>query len=77
MLHDAIEETFLSKWFHKETLISEEPLCFTKGSLWRKKKLFGLYKVKEQMVLCGTKFFYFMALLKKLLNIFIFKSVKL
>ncbi len=26
--------TFLSKWFHKEPLTSEEPFCFTKGSLW-------------------------------------------
>ncbi len=26
--------TFLSKWFHKELLTSEEPFCFTKGSLW-------------------------------------------
>ncbi len=26
--------TFLSKWFHKEPLTSEEPFCFTKASLW-------------------------------------------
>ncbi len=26
--------TFLSKWFYKEPLTSEEPFCFTKGSLW-------------------------------------------
>ncbi len=39
VLHDAIEEPFLSKWFHKEPLTSEEPFCFTKGSLWRKKVL--------------------------------------
>ncbi len=25
-------KTFLSKWFHKEPLISEEPFCFTKVS---------------------------------------------
>ncbi len=25
VLHDAIEEPFLSKWFHKEPLTSEEP----------------------------------------------------
>ncbi len=31
--------TFLSKWFHKEPLTSEEPFCFTKGSLWRKNAL--------------------------------------
>ncbi len=31
--------TFLSKWFHKEPLTSEETFCFTKGSLWRKKVL--------------------------------------
>ncbi len=31
--------TFLSKWFHKEPLTSEEPFCFPKGSLWRKKVL--------------------------------------
>uniref|UniRef100_A0A672MFC0 ZP domain-containing protein n=1 Tax=Sinocyclocheilus grahami TaxID=75366 RepID=A0A672MFC0_SINGR len=31
--------TFLSKWFHKEPLTSEEPFCFTKGPLWRKKVL--------------------------------------
>ncbi len=31
--------TFLSKWFHKEPLISEEPFCFTKASLWWKKVL--------------------------------------
>ncbi len=31
--------TFLSKWFHKEPLTSEEPFCFTKGSLLRKKVL--------------------------------------
>ncbi len=35
VLHDAIEEPFLSKWFHKDPLTSEEPFCFTKGSLWR------------------------------------------
>ncbi len=34
VLHDAIEEPFLSKWFHKEPLTSEEPFCFTKCSLW-------------------------------------------
>ncbi len=34
VFHDAIEEPFLSKCFHKETLTSEEPLCYTKGSLW-------------------------------------------
>ncbi len=29
--------TFLPKWFHKEHLTSEEPFCFTKGSLrWKK-----------------------------------------
>ncbi len=27
-------KTFLSKWFHKEPLTSEEPLCFTKDYLW-------------------------------------------
>ncbi len=27
----------LSKWFHKKTLRSEEPFCFTKDSLWCKK----------------------------------------
>ncbi len=31
--------TFLSKWFHKEPLTSEEPFCFTKASLWWKKVL--------------------------------------
>jgi len=31
--------TFLSKWFHKEPLTSEEPFCFTKGSLWQKEGL--------------------------------------
>ncbi len=31
--------TFLSKWFHKEPLTSEEHFCFTKGSLWWKKVL--------------------------------------
>ncbi len=31
--------TFLSKWFHKEPLTSEEPFCFTKGYLWWKKVL--------------------------------------
>ncbi len=31
--------TFLSKWFHKEPLRSEEPFCFTKGSLPLKKVL--------------------------------------
>ncbi len=30
MLHDTIEEPFWSKWFHKESLTSEEPL-FHKG----------------------------------------------
>ncbi len=39
VLHDAIEESFLPEWFHKEPLTSEEPFCFTKGSLWRKKVL--------------------------------------
>ncbi len=31
--------TFLSKWFHKEPLTSEEPFCCTKGSVWWKKVL--------------------------------------
>ncbi len=31
--------TFLSKWFNKEPLTSEEPFCFTKASLWWKKVL--------------------------------------
>ncbi len=31
--------TFLSKWFHKEPLTSEEPFCFTKYYLWWKKVL--------------------------------------
>ncbi len=31
--------TFLSKWFHKELLTSEEPFCFTKASLLRNKVL--------------------------------------
>ncbi len=39
VLHDAIEEPFLTKWFHKEPLTSEESFCFTKGSLWQKKVL--------------------------------------
>ncbi len=39
VLHDAIEEPCLSKWFHKEPSTSEEPFCFTKGSLWWKKVL--------------------------------------
>ncbi len=39
VLHDAIECIFLSKLFHKEPLSSEEPFCFTKGSLWQKKVL--------------------------------------
>ncbi len=34
VLHDAIEEPFLSKWLHKDPLKSEEPFCVTKGSLW-------------------------------------------
>ncbi len=29
--NNAVEEAFLSKWFHKEPLTSEEPFCFTKG----------------------------------------------
>ncbi len=33
LLHEAIEEPFFYKWFHKEPLTSEEPLCFTKASL--------------------------------------------
>ncbi len=36
---DAIEEPFLSKWYHEEPLTSEEPFCFTKASLWQKKVL--------------------------------------
>ncbi len=39
VLHNATEEPFLSKWFHIEPLTSEEPFCFTKGSLWQKKVL--------------------------------------
>ncbi len=31
--------TFLSEWFHKEPLTSEELFCFTKGSLWQNKVL--------------------------------------
>ncbi len=39
VLHNAIGEHFLSKWFHKGPLTSEEPFCFTNGSLWRKRVL--------------------------------------
>ncbi len=41
--------TFLSKWFHKEPLTSEEHFCFTKDSLWR--KIFRLLKGKKEVVL--------------------------
>ncbi len=39
VFYGATEEPFLSKWFHKEPLTSEEPFCFTKASLWWKKVL--------------------------------------
>ncbi len=64
MLHDAIEETFLSKWFHKETLISEEPLCFTKGSLWRKKSYLGYKKVRNRWF-CVEPIFLFYGIAKE------------
>ncbi len=65
--------TFLSKWFQKEPLTSEEPFCFTKGSLWRKKVL-QIIKGKKELVLCGTKkwFFYGIAV-KNLWSTFILR----
>ncbi len=54
---------FLSNWFHKEPLTSEESFYFTKASLWRKgssdyKKLRKRWFFKEpltELILCGTK----------------------
>ncbi len=40
--------TFLSKWFHKEPLTSEEPFCFTKGSLWWKEGSSDYKKVSKR-----------------------------
>ncbi len=49
VLHDAIEEPFLSKWFHKELLTSEEPFCFTKDYLWWKKRWFFKEPLTERL----------------------------
>ncbi len=40
--------TFLSKWFHKEPLTSEETFCFTKGSLWQKEGSSDYKKVRKR-----------------------------
>ncbi len=47
VLHDAIEEPFLSKWFHKEPLTSEEPFCFTKGFVVAKEGSSDYKKVRK------------------------------
>ncbi len=57
--------TFLSKWFHKEPLTSEETFCFTKVYLWQKKGSSDYKKLRKRwffnlwafdfMVLCGSK----------------------
>ncbi len=74
MLHDAIEEPFLSKWFHKEPLTSEEPFCFTKGSLWRKNVL-QIIKKREFFKEHLTEWFFHGVAVKNLLSTFTFKSV--
>ncbi len=40
--------TFLSKWFHKDPLTSEEPFCFTKGSLWWKEGSSDYKKLRKR-----------------------------
>ncbi len=44
----CLRRTFLSKWFHKEPLTSEEPFCFTKGCLWRKMVISDYKKVRKK-----------------------------
>ncbi len=41
-------KNLLSKWFHKEPLISAEPFCFTKDYLKRKKVLQIIKKVRKR-----------------------------
>ncbi len=74
-LHDAIEEPFLSKWFNKEPLTSEEPFCLTKCSLWRNKVLQIIIQIWLNGSLWNQKWFSYGISVKNLLSTFIFKSV--
>ncbi len=71
--------TFLSKWFHKESLTSEESFCFT--VLWRKKVL-QIIKSKKEMFFKEplTQWFYvepkMVLLWLHCKNTFIFKHVE-
>ncbi len=51
MLHDAIEEPFfLSKWFNKKALPSEEPFCFTKRLFVVKEGYSDYKKVRKRWI---------------------------
>ncbi len=56
VLHDATEEPFCLNGSIKNLLTSEEPFCFTKGSLWRKKVLQIIKGIKEMVPL--TEWFF-------------------
>ncbi len=80
--------TFLSKWFHKEPLTSEETFCFTKVYLWQKKgssdykKLrnrwfFNLWTFDFYGSLWNQKWFFNGIAVKNLLSTFIFNVTSL
>ncbi len=52
----------LSKWFHKEPLTSEEPFCFTNGSLWYQNcsSLASLEEHFEAPLFLRVYFFFFL-----------------
>ncbi len=74
--------TFLSKWFHKEPLTSEELFCFTKVFLWRNKvlqiiKRYERYGSLKNLWLNGSlwnqKWFFNWIAVQNFLSTFIFK----
>ncbi len=68
--------TFLSKWFHKEPLTSEETFCFTKGSLWQKKvERDGSLNLWLNGSLWNQKWFFCGITVNNPLSTFILKSV--
>ncbi len=86
VLHDATEEPFLSKWFHIYPLTSEEPFCFTEGSLWRKNVLQIIKRIIKRrdgslknLWLNGSswnqKWLFNGIAVKNLLSTFIFKTI--
>jgi len=72
-------KTFLSKWFHKETLTSEESFCFTKLYLWWKKVLQIIKKVRKEILtewfFVEQKLFLYGITWSTFWSTFIFKSV--